>query len=352
MKKILKSLIICLILCVFMSGVILNPHLVSAEEGPCEIVMDADSGRVLYALNECKKMRVASLTKILTCITALKFCDVNKSVKIQPEWAGVEGSSAYLKADEEYTVSELLYGMMLRSGNDCALSVASGGGLKYAAFIAAMNETAKEAGAVLSNFVNPHGLDAPGHFSTAYDLALITRLALSDERFSEIVACKSHKIGTGDYERTIYNKNKMLKNYEFATGVKTGYTKKAGRCLVTSAEKNGFKLISVVLNCPPMYERSKQLLENAYNEYDNVLLAQKDVACAFFKRKDGALLPCYVSDDVFYPLKKDEMRLVESEVVFNDDEKMSGDFRGEIGTIKFYLKKQLIFEKKIYNIVE
>lgn len=349
MEKFLKSLIISLILVVFMSGGIVK---VSANGIQSEIVIEVLSGRILHSKNENEKMPIASLTKILTCITAIKNCETEKEILIKKEWTNIEGSSVYLKEGEVYSLKELLYGLMLRSGNDCAVSIASSYEKGYDEFIKLMNLTAYSFGAKNSNFANPHGLDNAEHYSTAYDLALITKAALSDKFFSEIVSTKSITIGKDEYRRTIYNKNKMLKNYEYATGVKTGYTKKAGRCLVTSSDKNGFNLVSVVLNCGPMYERSEELLEAAYCEYENVLLCSINVSCAAYEDLKGHKIPCYVSEDVYYPLKEDEISLIEKRVVFNKQLSIPTKFGCEMGTIQFFLKKQLLFERKIYNIIE
>ena len=349
MKKLLKLLIITLILVTFMSDGITK---VSASNPQSEIVIDVASGRILHAKNENEKMPIASLTKILTCITAIKNCESEKEILIKKEWTNIEGSSIYLKEGEIYSLKELLYGLMLRSGNDCAVSIASAYEKGYDEFIKLMNLTAYSFGAENSSFVNPHGLDNAAHYSTAYDLALITKAALSDDFFSEIVSSKSATIGRDDYRRTIYNKNKILKNYEYATGVKTGYTKKAGRCLVTSSDKNDFKLVSVVLNCGPMYERSKELLETAYSEYNNVLLCSKNESCATYEDLKGRKIPCYVSEDVYYPLKENEMFLIEKRVMFNKQQSSPINFGCEMGAIKFFLKKQLLFERKIYNIIE
>lgn len=349
MKKLLKSLIISLILFAFMSDGIIK---VSANDIQSEIVIDVESGRILHAKNENEKMPIASLTKILTCITAIKNCETEKEISIKKEWTNIEGSSIYLKEKEVYSLKELLYGLMLRSGNDCAVSIASSYEKGYDEFIKLMNLTACSFGAENSSFVNPHGLDNADHYSTAYDLALIAKAALSDNFFREIVSSKSATIGRDDYRRTIYNKNKMLKNYKYATGIKTGYTKKAGRCLVTSSDKNGFNLVSVVLNCGPMYERSEELLEDAYYEYKKVLLCSKNESCTAYEDLKGRKVPCYVSEDIYYPLKEDEMSLIEKRVVFNKQLSSPIIFGCEMGTIQFFLKKQLLFEKKIYNIIE
>ena len=274
MKNILKSLILSLFLIVFMLGKIANT---SAYSSVCEVVILQSNGKILHAQNASITRPMASTTKIITCITVIEYFDLNDIVTIKPEWVGVEGSSIYLRANEQLTVKELLYGLMLRSGNDCALTLACALCGNVENFTVLMNDLAERAGAQNSCFKNPHGLDEEGHFTTAYDLAMITRYAMNNEVFKEIVSTKKVEIGQGDSRRMLYNKNKLLSNYEYATGVKTGYTKKAGRCLVSSANKNGVELICVVLNCGPMFERSKQLLEECFQRIDSGKIIEQNV---------------------------------------------------------------------------
>ncbi len=345
-----KKLLLLLILCLFLNIFTFDKIKVNASQSS-EIVMDLNSGRVLYSSNENSKKLIASTTKILTCITAIENCDLQKKVKIKSEWCGIEGSSIYLKEGEEYTVEQLLYGMMLRSGNDAATAVACSVAGNVSAFVALMNELAKSVGATNSNFENPHGLDSQNHFSTAYDLALITCYALKNNTFKQIVSSKKYSFLKGKDRIVWQNKNKLLSNYKHAIGVKTGYTKKAGRCLVSASEKNGQTLVCVVLDCAPMYERSETLMEYAYEKYENSLLLSNDSSVGSLSLASGLTVPVYVENNEFYPLTQNEKQKIKKVLIFDKNVKLPLKFHQKVGIIQIYLEKQLLFERKIYTII-
>ena len=220
-------------------------------------VIEASTGRLLYEKSKDLKLPMASTTKICTAITVIENCDnIEKTVTVPDKAVGVEGSSIYLQKSEKVKIIDLLYGLMLQSGNDCAeaLAITVGGSIEH--FAAMMNETAAKAGATNSNFVTPHGLHDDNHYTTAYDLALISAYAFKNPVFEQIVSTKKHIMPWEgrNYPRVIVNKNKILSTYEGGDGVKTGFTKKAGRCLVSSATRDGMRIIAVVLNCGPMFE--------------------------------------------------------------------------------------------------
>lgn len=348
MKLFSKFLILSLIFNIIMFGVTVKA---SAENMSYEVVLDKESGRVLYAKNENICVPMASTTKVLTCITIIENYDLKKQLTIKKEWVGIEGSSIYLKEGECFTVEELLYGLMLRSGNDCAIALACGLSGSVENFALMMNDLAAKIGAKNSSFKNPHGLNDENHFTTAYDLALITCYAMKNEVFKNIVSTKKITIGQGDSKRVLYNKNKMLFNYEFSTGVKTGYTKKAGRCLVSSAKKGDWELVCVVLNCGPMYERSEELLEKCYKDYDNVILVDSQKSVGEVVTKNGEKLPAFVANDICYPLTEDETKMIEIEILPYESSQILPKFNQECGIIKIYLEKQLLFEEKIYTII-
>lgn len=319
-----------------------------------EIVMEASTKRVLYENNIHEKKYMASTTKILTAIVVIENCDLNEKVEVTSKTVGIEGSSIYLETGEKLTVRDLLYGLMLRSGNDCAETLAvhcSGSVEKFAAL---MNETAERIGAKNSHFVNPHGLHDDEHYTTAYDLALISCYAIQNKDFKEIVSTKNIKIpfSTHNTFRYLTNKNKMLKEFDGATGIKTGFTKKAGRCLVSSCNRNGMELVSVVLNCGPMFERSKILLQNGFDDYKLYNLVESDNIIAFIptenpEEKRGV----YIKEDVIVPLTESEIKNVEikyelPEIISNTLKKDE-----EVGFVKIYCKNNLIFSQKVYTIV-
>ncbi|MCH5163022.1 MAG: D-alanyl-D-alanine carboxypeptidase [Clostridiales bacterium] len=231
-------------------------------------VVDGDTGELIFADNCDLKRPPASTTKICTAITVIENCStLDLPMPIPCAAVGVEGSSLYLQKGEMLTVRDLLYGLMLQSGNDCAVALAIITGGSVDGFVKMMNETAKKAGAVNTHFVNPHGLHHDEHYTTARDLCAISYYAMKNELFREIVSSKRHRMPYGgrDYDRNFPNKNKMLFNYPGGNGIKTGYTKKAGRCLVSSATRDGKTYICAVLNCGNMWEESARLLDMAFS---------------------------------------------------------------------------------------
>lgn len=336
----------------------LNFNVIDKEvyaDNSSEIVMEVSTNRVLFEHNSKTKKYMASTTKILTAIVVIENFDINKIITVTKETVGVEGSSIYLEVGEKLTVKELLYGLMLRSGNDCAetLAVSLAGSIKN--FAELMNETAHNIGATSSNFVNPHGLHDDNHYTTAYDLALISSYAIKNPIFKEIVSTKKIKISNTnrDYDRVLINKNKMLSDFEGATGIKTGFTKKAGRCLVSSCVRNGMELVSVVLNCPPMFERSKELLNDGYNNFEMKKIIESDHFIGFVETiGTGTMCGLYVKRDVVIPLTKRE---IQSLKIVYDYPKVLGKAvkkDTEIGKVKIYCENNLIFTEKIYTIID
>ena len=228
------------------------------------VLMDAASGRVLYESNAHEPRLIASITKLMTALVALESGhSLEEEVTIQPAWAGVEGSSIYLRAGETITLEALLYGMLLRSGNDAALAVAGYCGESVEDFVAKMNAKAEQLGMTHSHFSNPNGLNAEDHYSTAYDMALLGRACLENETLAQIMASKSATFGT----RVFTNHNKLLWWYEGCVGMKTGYTEKAGRTLVSAAQRDGMTLICVTLNDPNDWVDHSALLDYGFETF-------------------------------------------------------------------------------------
>lgn len=231
--------------------------------GAC-VLVHADTGQTLYAKNPDKHMLIASTTKIMTALVVIDHCDPNASVTIKPEWTGVEGSSMYLRAGDSYTIRELLYGLLLVSGNDAATALACVCGGSIEGFAKMMNDEAAALGLQNSHFQNPHGLDAEGHYSTAADLAVITCAAMKKPLFAEIVGTSSATV----HGQTLVNHNKLLRTYSGALGVKTGYTMAAGRILVSCAERNGLKLVCVTISDPNDWLDHAALLDWGFADYE------------------------------------------------------------------------------------
>ena len=306
-----------------------------------ECVMELNSRRVLYEAHGDIRLPMASTTKILTAATVLdNVSNLQEEIQIPTQAVGVEGSSVYLKEGDHYTVEELLYGLMLRSGNDCAVALALYCSGSVARFAAKMNETAQKAGALDSRFENPHGLPCKNHYTTAHDLTLITCYAMQNPIFRAIV-------NTRYYEpRHWKNKNKMLALYEGGIGVKTGYTKEAGRCLVSAAKRDGMTLICCVLHCPTTYERSSNLLDDAFAAYKNERLISAD---QIFILNDGKM-QAKANKDVDYPLLEEEKEWIEirtKEIKRQTRKAKSGEI---VGQFEIYLAKQLLFSGNLYKL--
>ena len=313
--------------------------------GMSMIVIEASSNRVLYQSNAKVARPIASTTKILTAITVIENTDLDRVVVIPQKAQGVEGSSIYLQAGEKATVRDLLYGLMLQSGNDCAVALAIAVSGDIAGFSALMNDTARKAGATGHNFVNPHGLHDDTHLCSAYDLALITSYALSNEEFAKIAKAKEYRgmpWQGRDYNRVIVNKNRLLGSYEGATGVKTGFTKRAGRCLVSSAKRDGMEIIAVVLNCGPMFEECSRLMTKAFDEYSHGILshAKQSIGEARLKGCDTPIT-LYAAQTFVYPLTKAERDRVETKILLSD-ELSKGVNELKIATICYYLDSTLL----------
>ncbi|NLK44663.1 MAG: D-alanyl-D-alanine carboxypeptidase [Tissierellia bacterium] len=238
------------------------------------ILIDSSTGRILYEKNPHIKMPMASTTKIMTALVALEQGNLDDEVIIKKEAVGIEGSSIYLREGEKISLEELLYGLMLRSGNDAAVAIAIHIGGSLENFIELMNHKAKEIGAVNTNFSNPHGLHDDSHYTTAYDLALITREAFKHEVFARIVGAKSYTSNRLE-NNYYYNKNKTLWEYKGGDGVKTGYTMRSGRCLVSSATRNNHRLIAVSLNARDWFNDNYKLLDYGFTNYKPYLIYDK-----------------------------------------------------------------------------
>ncbi len=234
------------------------------------ILIEAESGEIIFAKNAQAKMPMASTTKIMTALVAIENCDITKTVSVSPKAVGVEGSSVYLYPEERLTLEDLLYAMMLESANDAAAAIAIEVGGSIENFAEMMNKKAQSMGLSNTHFENPHGLDGDGHYTTAHELALIAREALSNETFKKIASTYKKTIPLNETEgvRLLINHNKLLKSYEGAIGVKTGFTKKSGRCLVSAAEKDGLTFIAVTLSAPDDWRDHTEMLDYGYSLYE------------------------------------------------------------------------------------
>ena len=234
------------------------------------VVIDADTGETLFEQNADSRLPMASTTKIMTALVALGEGDLDRVYTVKKQYAAVEGSSMYLEEGERLTLRDTLYGLLLSSGNDAAAAVAGECGGERA-FVDKMNAKARELGLTDTRFENPSGLPSDGHYTTARELAKITAAALRDPVFRDIVSTKTCTAAG----RTLVNHNRLLSLYEDAIGVKTGFTRAAGRCLVSAAERNGRTVIAVTLNDPDDWNDHIALLNDAFSRYSEVTLHEK-----------------------------------------------------------------------------
>lgn len=318
------------------------------------ITIENSTDRVLYERNADKKLPMASTTKIVTAITVIDNCpDLEAVVEVPAAAVGVEGSSIYLERGEQLRVIDLLYGLMLQSGNDCAaaLAITTAGSIEK--FADMMNETARHLGADNSHFVTPHGLHDDGHYTTARDLAKITSYAMRNETFAKIVATKRYTMPWQgrNYDRVVLNKNKLLNTFEGGDGVKTGFTKKAGRCLVSSATRDGMRVISVVLNDGPMFEDCAALMDSAFREYKLTQLVPNEV-CGRIKVIEGKAteVGAAPAGSFLYPLKEGEAERVNIEYETAEHLFAPVESGQEAGKFSITLDNQLLFTGKLYTI--
>ncbi len=301
MKRFFCLILVCFFLCI--KPVYVSALSLSAE---CACVIDAATGRVIYDKNMQKQHTMASTTKIMTALVALENSSLDKVVTVSKKAAGEEGTSLYLKAGQKVTMEDLLYGLMLQSGNDAAIAIAEGVSGSVEEFAILMTERAKAIGAVNSSFKNPNGLDEEGHFTTAYDLALMTKEAMNNPKFCEIVSTKSKTILEGT--QTVSNHNKMLRMYEGCIGVKTGFTKKSGRCLVTAAEKDGVRIIAVTLNAPNDWNDHTAMLDYGFETTERfpVILKGMTVNSVAVANGTAQSLDLLAADDFYISENKNE----------------------------------------------
>lgn len=234
------------------------------------ILMERETGKVLLAHNERERLPMASTTKVMTALMTLEYGRLDEVVTVGRNAYGVPGTSIYLNLGEKITLRDLLYGLMLASGNDAAMAIAEHIGGDVETFCRMMTERAAQLGCTDTVFLTPHGLPKDGHFTTAYDLALIAQEAMKHDLFREIVSTRRASIPWEgrSYQRILNNKNKLLSTYEGATGIKTGYTKAAGRCLVFGAKRDGLEVIGVVLRCSDWFDEAARLMDAAFERYE------------------------------------------------------------------------------------
>ncbi len=338
MKFITRFLVIALLFLAIPDITLATPINVNAVNA---IAIDARSRVILYDKGGHKSVPLASTTKIITALIAINYGSLEEKFVISSNAAQVRGSKVGYKAGEEIAVLELVYGLMLKSGNDAAIALAEGISGSVDKFSEVMNEYAKNMGLLNTNFQSPHGLDSEYHFSSAYDLAIATIKAKENPIFNKIVSTKFLSRSEGDFTRDYSNINKILWK-EDATGVKTGYTGLAGKCLVSSFEKDGNEIVIVLLNSNLRFEETEKLYKNIKENYE--------YKCVFLKNQvlkvlstDKGKIELGVKEELVLPIKKNSG--ITKEIIVNKEVKIKGDIlKLNLGVIRVFQDEILIYE--------
>lgn len=325
-----------------------TPPDVSAQTA---ILIETNSGEALYEKNAEEKAYPASVTKVMTALLAIENGDLDKMVKVSQKAVGVEGSSIYLEKGEKITLRDLIYGLMLRSGNDAAIAISEEIGGSTENFVMMMNKRAKEMGALNTNFMNPNGLHDPEHYTTAKDMAIISKAAMENSEFKQVAETKSWVTdrGEGKYNY-FYNKNKVVYQYDGGTGIKIGYTKAAGRTLVASSERDGMELICVVMNAPDWFQDTYKLMDYAYNQYENstIIDGQRPIKSVKILNGNKDFVLIGAKDDILCPIKRESESKISIEYVLTGDKKAPINRWQEAGHLKIYVNDNYLFSKPLY----
>jgi len=313
------------------------------------IALDCDSKRVLYEKNAYTPIEIASTTKIITALVAIKCGDLNKKIIVSEKAASIRGSEIGLKKGEVITLKELLYGLLLRSGNDASIAIAEGISGSVDEYLKLMNEYALEIGLLNSNFESPHGLDSSNHYSTAYDLALITAKAKEVKFFNDIVGSKDIDAKEYNFTRSYHNINKILYLLPNSTGVKTGFTGKAGKCLVTSVKIQNRDVIIVTLNCTPRWKETEKINNYIEKNYEYKKLINKDNVLESLKVENSNDSVQIVSNkDIIFPIKSDEKIEVKIKKPLY---KMYAPIQAgqKVGMVEVYADSKLLYTQALVN---
>lgn len=334
------------IIIVFLLGIMLYPSSVLGLSLSCRscVLMDSDSGRVLYAKDENNPRLIASITKIMTAILAIESGRLEEEVTVGEEVLTMYGSNIYIELGEKMKLLDMVYGLMLRSGNDAAIVIATFIGGTEEKFVEMMNEKAREIGMTNTIFNNSHGLDeVTQNKSTAYDMALLSSYASHNETYMKIVGTKKYTVQSDKKSYLWHNRNKLLNLYEYATGGKTGYTPSAGRTLVTNASHNGLNLTAVTLNDGNEYVSHETMYNYGFENYKNYVILDKKK----FK-VDSAYYPnsIYIKENFIYPLTEIEKENVRVLVKLTKLDKVKDN--DEVGTVIVKLAGEEIYQEKVY----
>lgn len=320
----------------------IQPLLVSADSAKSSIVMDMHSGRVLYSKNSNSRSLIASITKIMTCIVVLENSNLNDDVVVGKEVLKMYGTNIYVGVGEKLTVKDLLYGLMLRSGNDAAEVLAHYTFNDYEKFIKKMNQKAFELDMVNTVFYNPHGLDEnTKNYSTASDMIKLAKYAYNNEEYMKIIGTKKYLTKSNEKSYIWYNRMKLLDFYDNCIGGKNGYTPSASKTLVSYARHNGLTLGIVTLGDNDIYNNHEFLYEKYFSLYDMYTIVSKD---NFPNISNFGLDDVYVKNDFKYPLAKEEIANITTKIKINEETK-----RNCVGEVLIYLDDEEIGRLKVFK---
>ena len=330
-------------LLVFLFLFVIPFNVFGMDTATSSIVIDIDSGRVLYENNADEKRLIASITKIMTCIVAIENGDLKKEVKAESEILKMYGTSIYLELNEKMTLIDLLYGLMLRSGNDAAVVIAKEIAGSEDEFVKMMNDKAKELGMTNTTFSNAHGLDEETkNYSTARDMAILSRYAYKNKTYRKIIGTEEYRVKTDNKSYLWYNRMKLLGDYKYCTGGKNGYTPSAGKTLVTTHKKGDLKITVVTLYDNDEYNNHERLAEYAFDNYSNYDIVDKnDFDLVIDNNK------YYVNESFSYPLTESEKDNVK--VLASIDDSINSD---KVGNINISLNNKTIKKIPLYINVE
>ena len=336
MKKILCFLVLLLV-----------PVKVFAISASSYIAYDLDNDIVYYEKNVDDKRLIASITKILTAIVTIENVDINKNVLVGEEVLKAYGSAVYIEVGEKLTIKDLLYGLMLRSGNDAAIVLAKNVAGSNDNFAKLMNKLATDIGMKNSYFINPHGLednDGNGNISTAKDMALLTRYAMKNKVFREIFGTKKYTVKTNYKTYSWTNKNKLLLSEDYITGGKTGFTKKAHRTLVTTGSRNNINVVIVTLNDGNDFIDHKNMYEEIFRKYKSVKVLDKDKIRIKGEKlyKDNTL---YINNDIYVSVLSDKDKI---EIDYNMYENKKYKDNDVVGKVKIKLNDKVVRVEDVY----
>ncbi len=312
------------------------------------VVIEAETGTVLYSKNMDEQRAMASTTKIMTAILTIEAGDLDREFTVDSYAIMVEGTSMGLREGDRVSRRDLIYGILLPSGNDAANAAAVSVSGSVNAFVKKMNAKAATLGLRNTHFVTPSGLDADGHYTTAYDLAMLASYAMKNPIFREVVSCqyKEVEFGNPPYKRTLYNSNKMLKQYDGAIGIKTGFTDNARRCLVSAARRNGVELIAVTLNAPDDWNDHKKMLDYGFTQvsaYNADTSCSEEVSVAGTGKTVGVYADKTTISLTSSQRQRLERRILLPRIVYNDVQK--GD---KLGSIVFVLDGKTVKSVPLY----